>query len=58
MFKDTSQGKTHWTCNNRLEKERGDSKCCDCVPHENCGNRKSSDEVWDEELKGLEIQMR
>jgi len=28
---------THWVCDNRLKKDGEKSKCCDCFPHENCG---------------------
>lgn len=28
---------THYACNARLEAEGGKTRCCKCVPHENCG---------------------
>lgn len=27
---------THNVCNNRLAKEGGEARCCDCEPHEGC----------------------
>lgn len=36
MFKDTQNGTTHVVCNNRLTKEGGKAKCCECEPHDDC----------------------
>lgn len=38
MFEEDLIGKTHWTCNKRLEKEGGDAGCCDCTKHDDCGD--------------------
>jgi hypothetical protein len=29
---------THYCCNNRLREEGGKARCCDCHPHDNCGD--------------------
>jgi len=29
-------GETHSCCNTRLDKERGNARCCWCCPHEGC----------------------
>lgn len=31
-----SEGQTHWACEDRIEKEGGKSRCCECYPHGNC----------------------
>lgn len=36
MFNDLPEGQTHACCQNRLAKEGGKAKCCDCHPHEDC----------------------
>ncbi|MDE2232889.1 MAG: hypothetical protein KGJ90_02040 [Patescibacteria group bacterium] len=28
---------THWVCNARIAKEGGKATCCECNPHEGCG---------------------
>jgi len=39
-FQHGSEG-THWTCTNRLNKEGGQAKCCQCNPHLNCSGEKN-----------------
>ena len=43
MSKDLDHAQTHRVCQNRLTKEKGEARCCDCVPHENCGDAEKLD---------------
>lgn len=42
-MKHTPQSTTHWACQNRLDKEGGQAKCCDCHKHEGCGEEALKD---------------
>ena len=37
-MKHTPESTTHWACQKRLEKDGGNSKCCSCHPHDDCGD--------------------
>jgi hypothetical protein len=34
----TPESTTHWACQKRLAEYGGESKCCACYPHEDCGD--------------------
>ncbi len=44
---------THNVCENRLKKEGGKAKCCDCNPHDGCNLRYPKEAGWEERLWDL-----
>ena len=49
---DEGVGSTHWSCNKRLKKEGGYAECCDCYPHNNCGDLPKENQP--QSVEGLE----
>ncbi len=45
--KETTNDEWHRACQKRMAKEGGKARCCDCVPHDDCGD-------LSETLKGME----
>jgi len=47
----STQNETHNVCNERLAKEGGQARCCDCEPHEGCTlGIKPTQNDWESQL--------
>lgn len=51
-FKHGEDG-THWCCQNRIRDEGGKAMCCECRPHDGCGNDTHTDEELLEQVEEI-----